>query len=236
MAFQFPRRLPADGSVLDYEDYAEGLEPFVQEAAGRLNEHNFRATMAGELPVERDFAWRTAHARVTAGMDDFRIRRAVIEANFDPDNVVLINPVDWTPVVTLQVFSREGGLARVIGGAQYYMTANPPETLGGVGWAENRRRRWTTYWAIRLDNAVNGETICGDLDDGEAPLFVERGYSGLLGGVKVDTLVRLPVGTSTVELVARSASKGVRMLPQNRQNETVEVVTSRELVVWELGR
>jgi len=238
MGLRHPRRRLRTGAVLDFEDAGALADGFVEELTGRLNEHNFNGAMRAQLAAERsrlspNYAWRTAWAAEDSGGLNFLSCTGPTESSWVSSNIARRMPLDWVPVIGVEVFSPEGGWARVVAGAQYHASRQPPPV--GLSTTNNIARPWSSYWAVRVNQAVPGQDVNGDQDDGELPQHGERGYGGFVGAAKVDTLVYLPAGRSFVDLVFRAAEKGAYD-PAGFSSYVYEVVTNREIVVLELAR
>lgn len=212
MGWRFPERIQKDGGVIDHEDFIDMVRPVVEELSGRLDEHNFSADMASELVEENlaadvPYAFKHTYLEHPDGIWDLR------DAFDSTANQAQIDGLRfsgrWQRVGSaLTLTLEEARTIRVIGSVQYWwgpnniaVGARKPAHLT-VAWANVSEARW----ALRLASAVYAECVAGSQDWAEEGHFMEKGYRGIFNAPHLETLITLPPGVHTIELVVQVLS------------------------------
>lgn len=200
------------GGVIDHEDFGDMLRPAIEELAGRLDEHNFSGSMGtglDESDLASDLPWTFKHtylARADGVLNLLVDTDPGAAASFLAQIQAYPLASSWRRVGTAQDLNLSSPrTVRVVGGCQFWwgakegtLYATKPTTRGGTSWTN----RFQTVWAIRVGGAVYSETMLGSQDwSEESPFHTERGYFGAFNAPYVDTMVPLPAGNHSIELV-----------------------------------
>lgn len=202
MAWRHPQRIFEDGQVINDRDLLEALRPVIEELQGQINEHNISSDIQAELtqadlPADTPWRWtRTGTTAPDASIDMFNYDASPPQPGAArlPFSVIW-RSAGYSDIITLE----EGCLVRMIGGCLFWFEDSRAAYTGGT--FVNKTEVW---WGLRINGSVYPDTIWGSQDYSEEGDNKEVGYSGTGGSPKVDSLMRLPAGTHTVELVYRT--------------------------------
>jgi|GEM_PF-5189698 len=209
MTQRLPKFRPRNSEVVDVDDYNRALLPFAEEASGKLGEHNFadqttagNAIQRGDVGQNAGFRWRQTEHTQDQLTGTTGTRFEIIRAPY------------WRTVTSATVsWTGPAGKFWIIASWQLF-----PQTINlvpGNG----------PMFAIRVNGTVIPESIVGTAEMDNDPL------GGLLWGCwphAVDTIVDIPEGENTVELVVRTMrdnTSGIR-----------DIVANRELIILQQTR
>jgi len=208
MSHRFPRFRIHNSEAVDVDDFNRALLPFAEEATGKINEHNVASQATAGSPIQRtdvnqNAGYRWRHAQ--------HINDGMTSTTGTPFEIVR-GPY-WR-TVTGATLTWVGPAARFWILASWQLHPLNVSTPLGNG----------PMFAIRVNGTVIDESIVGSVEFANDPL------GGLLWGAwphAVDTLVSLPEGQNTIELVVRTlqTSSGIR-----------DVVWNRELIILQQTR
>jgi hypothetical protein len=243
MSWRFPRYQIFDADVIDYHAWNENAIPFVEEATGMLNEHNFKYGAFNDLSKwDDDVGYRLHHVQQAADPNSYRaggsVSNGVRDDDGDGDG---LRDETGIPPNFVWMISR-GGWARI---DDMIITLNTP-AQGAQLWIQFSAQfelwrgknfdivsdvDWGAQFAIRVDGAVVYESLVGsgELDNDpasegagvrNAPAIWGRRYP-----VSMDCIVEVPPGAHVVEVVFYSESANY---------DTSHFVSNRELIVLEM--
>lgn len=197
MSWKYPQFPIKNTYVIDIEPINENFLSIVSEAAGYLNEHNFKATSTVDLlftrsNVPKDIGMRLMYSRAI-GRDPF---------NVDGTNWNKFRPLDFYQTksnVGLSVSARfRGGPVWICGSFTLHnhpvpRSGYPYKNVTAVLTATNGKQKGFGYnVAIEVDGAVIGESLVGSGD-----LTIENHVNEAVGvntGATPDTLTFHPSG------------------------------------------
>ena len=248
MSWRFPRYKINDQDVIDYHAWNENAIPFVEEATGMLNEHNFKYGAFNDLSKwDDDVGYRLYHVKQEADPNSYKtgndgpdgyntsgVRNDDSDGDNKPDE-------DGIPPNFIWMISR-GGWSRI---DDMLITVNTP-AQGSQLWIQFSGQfelwegssinvttglDWGSMFAIRVDGAVIYESLVGtgELDNDpaseaagvlNAPALWGRRYA-----VSMDCIVDVPPGAHVIEVVCYSESANY---------DTKHFVSNRELFVLEM--
>lgn len=249
MGWRFPKRKPRPDNVMDYRDFQEATQPFVEEL-GSLDESNFSdslSTQLGATDVAIDIHRRFAGISVENN-DDVRINARTGVAPVPPLPVTVAK-VDvygtWVPIPDMRLtFTSRGGILDVSASMQAF---RPDEEIGqGADDAynvafSNAASALFYQFGIEFDGTVVAESIVGDLDAYTQGQAMEVGMSGLYLSPHLESTLKATSGYHEIRVVVRLAigPKRYAVSPDNLNAADLEYpvgslyLGSRELAVTE---
>lgn len=246
MSWRFPRYEIRDQDVIDYHAWNENAIPFVEEATGMLNEHNFKYGGLNDLSKwADDVGYRLHHVKQEADPNSYNtnnpsagVSDGVRDDDGDGDGA---SDEEGIPDNFIWMISR-GGWNRIddmileittpAQGAQLWIQFSAQfELWRGSGISIVSDIDWGTMLAIRVDGAVIYESLVGsgEIDNDPASEAAGVRNAPALWGrrypVSMDCVADVPPGVHTVEVVFYSESANY---------DTKHFVSNRELIVLEM--
>ena len=250
MSWRFPRYKINDQDVIDYYAWNENALPFVEEATGMLNEHNFKYGAFNDLSKwDDDVGYRLHHVQQAADPNSYRIHDPGPPTRGGVSNGVRDDDGDndgdadeeGIPANFIWMISR-GGWSRI---DDMIITVNTP-AQGAQLWIQFSAQfelwrgstvsissgiDWGAQLAIRVAGTVVYESLVGS---GEVENDPASGAAGVRNApaiwgrrypVSMDCIVNVPPGSHVVEVVFYSESANY---------DTSHFVSNRELTVLEI--
>lgn len=249
MSWRFPRYRVNDQDVIDYHAWNENAIPFVEEATGMLNEHNFKYGGLNDLSKwADDVGYRLYHVKQEADPNGFNASAFGTpgyanlggqrnddgdgDGNPDedgiPDNFVwMISRGGWSRIndmILETTTPAQGAQLWIQFSAQFELwEGTSVNTISGLDWG--------TMLAIRVDGAVIYESLVGTGELENDPVSEAAGVRnapaiwGRRYPISMDCIVNVPPGAHTVEVVYFSESANYA---------TKHFVSNRELIILEM--
>lgn len=227
MTWKFPKRIPRTGTVVDSDDFNDGIQPFVEED-GRLNEHNWNQDLQTQLArtdLADDVSFRVLH------------KSNIIDAS-DTDQG---SPVSFFATNTWQTvamdgsaasysFTSRGGALGVMASLQLGLPGEAGAWGNGTTGAEDSSKSILAYAkvGILIDGALEPLSVVGDQDSLHEGLSMETGVTGYLQGTDLFLTVPIGPGEHSVAVVI-----SVDELEEETEKNKILVYTT-ELLVWEI--
>lgn len=215
MAWRFPMEMPQTGAACDPDEVTAAMQPFIEELSGALDEHNFAASAFTRANIDDDaamalFAYRQA--------DDASTTTATANTGLVP------MAKSWAPVTTSS-------------GTDFADTVTTDEGMLWIMASFFSRQVWPgVLYAIAVDGLVLEESVSGGTEYSGETIRVAT-VAGMPWGpgicmghhtVLLQTMVPVPAGTHTVQVVAYAIQADKTVATQTYE------VYARELITIEL--
>ena len=216
MSWKYPKRVPQNGDALDFNDYNDAFQ-HVNEAYGRLNEHNFSNLLTGELQPE-DVA-DDVYTKVTAERRTLEGYGAIPGSN--PSHYTIRGIGTFVEIDGLATTITVGVKSRVRITVNYqvcmpfegYGSPNDYVTVLPVGspkpFAIDSKLYRSTIPplcyipAITINGSQVTETVQGDQDQGTSGATLEKGRMGQSFHIAQDIVVVLQPGSHRIAAAGR---------------------------------
>jgi hypothetical protein len=241
MGWRFPKHFIHDPQVIEMDDLNEDFRPFVEEASGALNEHNWkRDAFDGRAQLADDVA--------------VVLHNEVVEANSNANPTVTANimfvtsDIDWEDIEGLETtFTTTGGTYWVLASIQGHAPIYKTYVFGSLP----ANGRFGLQFALSLNAAVLAQSIVGSGDlmndkigslDGAVPkgaafyCWQTTGISSQAFSVVSEAIITVPPGTHTVKALVTPPQTHESNPAANNPGARTKFLATRELIVVELLR
>jgi hypothetical protein len=225
MGWRFPKRKPRAENVMDYRDFQEATQPFVEEL-GSLDESNFSDSLKTQLTTS-DMAVDVHRRATSASVECNDDIRDPTDPDYSVSDIQKITDREaWVPLEGLDIeFTSRGGIVDVSASVQCWRPDEetgtfPPATLspppdaypsgGGnnpvdPGTGVHRDYVFSNMYfqfAFELDGTVVSETVWGDLD-ARSSVSMEYGTGGFVFPVHIEAVLKVISGYHRLRVVAK---------------------------------
>ena len=211
MSWKYPKRVPQNGDALDFNDYNDAFQ-HVNEAYGRLNEHNFSNLLTGELQPE-DVA-DDVYTKVTAERRTLEGYGAIPGSN--PSHYTIRGIGTFVEIDGLATTITVGVKSRVRITVNYqvcmpfegYGSPNDYVSHSAGITIDSKIYRATIpplcyIPAITINGSQVTETVQGDQDQGTSGATLEKGRMGQSFHIAQDIVVVLQPGSHRIAAAGR---------------------------------
>jgi len=226
MGWRFPKRKPRADNVMDYRDFQEATQPFVEEL-GSLDESNFSANLKTQL-LEADMAVDVHRRAASASVECNDDVRDPTDPSYSSLTIQKIQQREtWVPLEGLDIeFTSRGGIVDVSASAQCWRpdeetgtlqptAVSPPPDAYPSGGGNNPVDPATGVhrdyvfsnmyfqFALELDGTVVSETVVGDSDTFTQGPSMEFGTGGFVFPVHIEAVLKVISGYHRLRVVAK---------------------------------
>ena len=240
MSWRFPRYKINDQDVIDYHAWNENAIPFVEEATGMLNEHNFKYGAFNDLSKwDEDAGYRLYHVKQEADPNTGTYTAGTRDDDGDGDG---LPDEDGIPANFIWMISR-GSWARLDdmmvqintpsqGSQLWIQFSGQFELWEGTSIDSQGKLDWGSMFAIRVDGQVIYESLVGSGEIDNDPALFDRlvKSSPALWGrrypISMDCIVDVPPGAHIIEVVYYSevANYATKHFASNRELFVLEML------------
>ncbi len=242
VALKFPRRRIRNTETHNIQDMNDALLPVVEEM-GRLNEHNFSDDMQAELAITdmtTDVAFNVHSSSYVVDVSD-KGSVPAIDTAWAANTLFRIPQsnrwtVAWPDKLTKTFTSTDGGMFRILAGAQWGSESIPAGPPTGPGLSGTYVSSYLRY-GLQIDGALIPDSVIGDQDYADSHAKMERGQCGQIGSFLLDFIIYLHPGVHTVEVVVQNLFlKDEERRSSDGASPSDAYLGTAEIFIWEMHR